>query len=260
MKKNTVRRLIAKSAYLGKASHIGSALSIVEILEAIYFRVANISKDNVNDESRDRVILSKGHGSLALYCTLAEKGIIPKHYLSKYLVNGGILPCHIDMNSAPGLEASTGSLGHGLGIGEGLALANRIKGINARIFVIVGDGEFQEGSVLEALNSICALNLNEISIIVDCNGFQASAATWEVMDLDTIKNIFNALNFKTVVVDGHNVDEIETALKTKTNRPIAVIANTVKGKGFSVMENMLESHYIKIDDKMLSLILNELGE
>ena len=253
-----IRELILKCANYSKASHVGSALSIVEILEAIYFNVANISKENCKSQNRDRIILSKGHGSLGLYCTLALKGIIPIEYLDKYLINGGILPCHIDMNSCNGLEASTGSLGHGVGLAEGFALANRLKGINARIFVIIGDGEFQEGSVMEALNSIGSLNLKEITVILDNNRFQASASTSEIADEKNYEKIFDAFGFKTIRVDGHNVDEIENALKTFSDKPIAVIADTLKGKGFSFMENTLASHYIKIDGEKLKTGLAEL--
>mgnify|MGYP002626914697 CR=1 FL=1 len=254
-----IRRQIAYAAHKSKASHVGSALSVVEILEALYFRVANISKDNVNSPDRDRIILSKGHGSLGLYCTLAEKGIISRECLSKYLTDGGVLPCHIDMNACDGLEASTGSLGHGVGIAEGFALANRLKGIKARIFVIVGDGEFQEGSVFEALNSIGSLNLKEITVILDNNKFQASAATNEVVNVDNYEKIFEALNFNAIRVDGHDVDAIEIALKTQSDKPLAVIADTIKGKDFSIFENTLASHYIKLDDEKYAKTLADLG-
>ena len=255
-----IRELIAKAAFKSQASHIGSALSIVEILEALYFRVANFSKDNYKSPERDRIILSKGHGSLALYCTLVLKGIIPEDYLDKYLVDGGKLPCHIDMNCAEGLEASTGSLGHGLGLALGMALANRLKNIKARIFVIIGDGEFQEGSVMEALNTIGYLNLNEISLILDNNHFQASSSTSEVIDENNYRKKLEAFGFITKVVDGHNVEELEIALKPQYDRPFAVIANTLKGKGFSFMENTLASHYMKIDKTKLEIALKELSE
>ena len=254
-----IRKLIAKAANKSKASHVGSALSVVEILEALYFRVANISKENCKSPSRDRIILSKGHGSLALYCTLAQKGIIPAEYLDKYLTDGGILPCHIDMNACDGLEASTGSLGHGVGIAEGFALSNRLKGIKARIFVIVGDGEFQEGSVMEALNSIGSLNLKEITVILDNNKFQASASTKEIADEKNYEKIFEAFNFKAIRVNGHNVDELEQALKTESDKPLAIIADTLKGKGFSFFEDTLASHYVKIDDEKYKIALSDLG-
>lgn len=253
-----IRELILKCANHSKASHVGSALSIVEILEAIYFNVANISKDNFNKVDRDRIILSKGHGSLALYATLALKGIIPMSALDKYLIDGGILPCHIDMTSACGLEASTGSLGHGLGIAEGFALSNRLKGVNSRIFVIIGDGEFQEGSIMEALNSIGSLKLQEITVILDNNKFQASAATSDVININNYQKIFEAFNFDTITVDGHDVKALVNALNKKTDKPIAILANTLKGKGFSFMENTLQSHYIKIDDEKLKIGLTEL--
>jgi len=255
-----IRKMIVKAANKSKASHVGSALSVVEILEALYFKVANISKENYNKPDRDRIILSKGHGSLALYCTLALKGIIPMEFLDKYSVDDGKLPCHIDMNCAAGLEASTGSLGHGCGLAEGFALSNRMKHISARIFVIVGDGEFQEGSVLEALNSIGSLKLNEITVILDNNRFQGSAATSNVVDTGNYEKIFTAFNFDVCSVDGHNVDALVSALNKNTDKPKAVIANTLKGKGISFMENTLQSHYMKVDDEKLKVALGELEE
>ncbi len=252
-----IRELVFKCANASKASHVGSALSIVEILEALYFNVANINSENYNDEGRDRIILSKGHGSLALYATLALKGIISMSDLDKYLVDGGVLPCHIDMNSANGLEASTGSLGHGLGIAQGFAMANRLKKINSRIFVIVGDGELQEGSIMEALNSIGSLNLNEITVILDNNKFQASAGTDEVVNIKNYNKIFDAFGFETIEVDGHDVEELTKALNTKSEKPLGIIANTLKGKGGSFFENTLASHYIKIDDEKLEIALSE---
>ncbi len=254
---NKIRKLIAKTAYSSKAGHIGSALSLVEILIALYFRVANISEKNFNDEKRDRIILSKGHGSLALYCILVLKNIIPESYLKKYLVDGGILPCHIDMNAANGLEVSTGSLGHGVGLAEGFALANRLKNIKARIFVIIGDGEFQEGSVFEALNSIGALKLNEITVIMDNNKFQATSLTNKITNADNYEKIFDAFGFKPISVDGHNIDKIEKALKTISDKPLAIIANTIKGKGFSFFENTLHCHYTRLDYEKLQIALKE---
>ena len=236
---NEIRKLIIKCANKAKASHVGSALSVVEILEALYFKVANISKDNYNKPDRDRIILSKGHGSLALYCTLALKGIIPMEFLDRYSVDDGKLPCHIDMTCAPGLEASTGSLGHGCGLAEGFALSNRLKNINSRIFVIVGDGEFQEGSVLEALNSIGSLKLNEITVILDNNKFQGSAATSNIVNVDNYEKIFNAFNFDVCSVDGHDVDALINALNRKSDKPKAIIANTLKGKGIFYRKNYL---------------------
>ncbi len=253
-----IRKLILDAAYKSKASHIGSALSVVEILNAIYFRVANISSSNCKSKDRDIIVLSKGHASLALYCTLALKEIIPIKTLEEYVVNGGVLPCHIDMNSADGLEASTGSLGHGLGLAHGFALANRIQKIKSRIFVIIGDGEFQEGSILEAINLIGSQRLNEITIILDDNGFQSSAATSAVIGISNYKKIFEAFGFCAYETDGHDIDELENVLNKTCDRPVAVIAKTKKGRGFSFMEDTIESHYMKIDDSRYEIGLKEL--
>lgn len=254
-----IRKIIAKAALKGKASHIGSALSVVEILEALYFQVANVSARNCNDAGRDRIILSKGHGSLALYAVLALKGIMPMEYLDSYMIDGGCLPCHVDMTCANGLEASTGSLGHGPGIAEGIALANRLKKISARVYVIIGDGEFQEGSVHEALNSIGFLSLHEITVILDNNGFQSVDATENVANSDRYADIFASWGFTTAIVDGHDTSALVLALKKEANKPKAIIANTTKGKGFSCMENTLTSHYTKLDTAMYDRIIKELG-
>lgn len=251
-----IRHKLIECAYKSNAGHIGSALSCVEILYSLYFNVANISKNNIYDENRDRIILSKGHGSLALYLMLAYKGIIPMNYLDKYLSNGGKLPCHIDMQSAPGLEASTGSLGHGLGLGEGFALANKMRHNNARIFVIMGDGEMQEGSVWEALNSISTLKLNNLVVIIDNNQFQASAATKDVTNAQNLKERLTSFGYHATEVDGHDVKVLSNAFQKRNEQPIAVIANTIKGKGCLFMENSLESHYIKIDHDRYKKYIN----
>ena len=249
-----IRKIVLKTANKARSPHIGSALSCVDILSVLYFKVLNLQ----DYATRDIFILSKAHAAMALYATLALKNIIPMEALDKYLVDGGVLPCHIDMQSANGLEASTGSLGHGLGIAEGFVLSNRLKNINSRIFVIIGDGEFQEGSIMEALNSIGSLKLNEITVILDNNKFQASAATKDVADVNNYEKIFSAFGFDVESVDGHNVDLLTKALNKKSQKPTAIIANTLKGKGFSFMEGTLESHYIKIDDEKMKIGLTEL--
>ncbi len=259
MKSKLIRKLILEYGYKKQAGHLGSALSIVEILDALYFSVANINKYNASSPDRDIVILSKGHGSLALYCTLALKGIIPISYLDGYLSDDGKLPCHIDMTKSLGLEVSTGSLGHGLGLAEGICLANRINNIKSQIFVIIGDGEFQEGSVFESLLSVSSLCLEEITVILDNNLYQASAKTSDVVPNIDYNAIFSSLKFETFTIDGHNLNEIIHTLNIQHNRPKAIVANTLKGKGFSFTENKLESHYIKVNEELFNLGINELG-
>ncbi len=245
-----LRKMVLEAAHKSKESHIGSALSIVEIMYAIYFRVSNITKDNIRSPERDKVIVSKGHAGLAQYAALTLKGIIPQDKFSTYAQNGGCIPAYVCKRACDGIEVSTGmSLGHGLGIAEGFALANRLDDISARIFVVLGDGEMQEGSIWEALNSVSYLNLSEITIIIDKNNMQASAETKDIIDNSNLCDRLAFMGFLVKEVNGHDVDELEAALKTKTDRPLVVIANTIKGCGLKDYENTVKSHYIELDDE-----------
>ncbi len=246
--KHLVRKAILTAAYKAVETHVGSALSCAEIMEALYFKVAKIDKDNSQSDSRERIILSKGHGALAQYACLMLKGIISKEVFDTYDLDGGLLPAHLDHNAINGIEASTGmSLGHGIGLAEGFALANRLKNIKARIFVIIGDGELQEGSIWEALNSIEALNLNEITIILDKNGMQASAETKEIVDISNLNNVFKQMGFSVEIVNGHDVDAIAKTLNWTSDKPRFIIANTIKGHGLpKPFVNSVKSHYVKL--------------
>ena len=252
-----LRKMIINAAYKSKEPHVGSALSIVEIMYAIYFRVANISKENILSPSRDRVILSKGHAALAQYAVLTMKNIISEEDFNTYALDGGTIPAYICNTVCPGIDVSTGmSLGHGLGLAEGIALANRLNGISSRIFVVVGDGELQEGSILEALNSISFMNLSEITVIIDKNDIQASEKVENVIDNSNLIKQLELMKFCVVETDGHNVDKLEKALKTSTDRPLIVVANTIKGCGIKEYENTVKSHYIKIDDDIYKNAMN----
>lgn len=243
-----VRKAILEAAYKANETHVGSALSCAEIMEALYFQVANLTKDNCKSPLRDRILISKGHAALAQYACLMLKGIIPQKVFDSYNLDAGRLPAHLDHNSADGIEASTGmSLGHGIGLAEGLALANRLKNIKARIFVVIGDGELQEGSVWEGLNSVKALNLNEITIVLDQNGMQASAETKDITDNSNLKGVFEQLGFAVEKVNGHDVNAIAAALNKACDKPLIVIAKTIKGHGLPMpFENTVKSHYVKL--------------
>lgn len=256
-----LRKMIIDMAHKSKESHIGSALSIVEIMYAIYFRVSNITKENIKSPSRDKVIVSKGHAGLAQYAALALKEIIPKDKFETYAQNGGCIPAYICKRACDGIEVSTGmSLGHGLGIAEGFALANRLDGIKSRIFVVIGDGEMQEGSIWEALNSIIYLNLSEITVVLDKNNMQASAETKDIIDNSNLGDRLALMGFSVKEVNGHNVDELENALKMKTDKPLIVIANTIKGCGLKEYENTVKSHYIEMDDECYNMAVSALEE
>lgn len=246
--KRLVRKAIIKAAYKAGETHVGSALSCAEIMEALYFRVANVTKDNCKSETRDRILISKGHAALAQYACLMLKGIIPEDVFETYSLDGGLLPAHLDRSATDGIEASTGmSLGHGIGLAEGFALANRLKKIKARLFVIVGDGELQEGSIWEGLASVKALGLNEITVILDRNGMQASAQTKEIVDNSNLSGIFEQMGFSVETVNGHDVDAIAQALEKTTACPLIVIADTIKGYGLPApFENTVKSHYVKL--------------
>lgn len=251
-----IRKDIINMAYRAKSAHIGSALSLVEILHTLYFKVANFSAENYRSPDRDKIILSKGHGSAALYSVLHHKGLIPAEDLEYYSVNGGRLPCHIDMATAKGLEASTGSLAHGLGIGVGMAMSDRMNEINARVYVIIGDGEAQEGSIWEAVELAATLKLNNLTVIVDFNEFQASGGN--VIEQQNLAERFAAFGFEAYDINGHDENELERVLKISAEKPKAVIARTLKGKGVSFMENTLKSHYTKLDDDLYQRAIQDI--
>ncbi|MDD2840039.1 MAG: transketolase [Rickettsiales bacterium] len=259
-KSNDIRKDIVNMCYKAKTSHIGSALSCVEILETLYFNVANITKENVNNPARDRVILSKGHACACLYATLFEKGIISKETLDLYAVDNGQLPIHLDMTSADGIDVSSGSLGHGLPLAVGIDTANKLNGINSKIYVVAGDGEMQEGSMWEAIEYISSRKLKDITLIVDYNNFQGSDPTKNITNELSIAKRFESFDIDVFEVDGHNVEELTKVLKKETKNPKVVVAKTLKGKGLSFMENTLKSHYMKITDDLYKQAMEELNK
>lgn len=260
MTQNNIRRSILHMVHYSKSSHVGTCLSIVDILYVLYFEVMNINPLNHKMLDRDKFILSKGHGGAALYATLAERGFFSKEYLNKYYVNNGILPGHLDMEAVPGIETSAGSLGHGLSIGVGMAIANRQSNNPGEIFVLLGDGECNEGSVWEAVMLAATLKLDNITAIIDYNKLQSFGWTNEVIDQSNMVERWKAFGWETYEVDGHNITEIKDVLKMKNSKPKAIIAHTIKGKGISFMENKLEWHYKSPNDNELLIAYSELGE
>lgn len=263
MNKNNVspvllRKTILQMIHRAHVSHIGAAFSIIDVLYVLYFKIANVNAENVGDINRDRIILSKGHASAALYAVLAYKGLLPMDYLNTYAVNGGKLPCHIDKEISPGLDASTGSLGHGLGLACGLALASKADGLKNRIFVLLGDGECNEGSVWEAIMFAVAQKLTNLTIIIDKNNLQAFGYNKDIIKQDNLEKQFESFGCNVLSIDGHNLTQIENALKENTSKPKVIIANTVKGKGVSFMENRLEWHYKSPNDDEYKAAMKEL--
>ena len=230
-------------AHAGKTPHVASALSCVDILVAIYFSVLRIDPAKPEDPGRDRLLLSKGHGCMAQYGALAERGFFPEAVLEEYARDGGRLAEHPGPHCVPGIEAATGSLGHGLPIGAGLALAARVRGEKYRVFVVLSDGECYEGSVWEAALFAPAQTLDGLTAIVDYNGWSAMARTHAAME--PLAEKWRAFGWSVQEVDGHDMEALAAVLAAvpfEPERPSAIIARTVKGKGVSFMENDLEWH------------------
>jgi len=253
--------MIVKTLEAGRRGHIGAAFSLVEILRVLYDDILKFDPKNPDWFERDRCILSKGHGCIALYVLLAEKGFIPENELWKFCHVDGILGGHPEHKVA-GVEASTGSLGHGLSLGLGAALNARYEKSDYRTFVIVGDGECNEGSIWEAALSAAKHKLNNLTVIVDYNKHQSYSSTTEVLDLEPFADKWTAFGFNTREIDGHDVDALKSIfleLPFGSDKPNAIICHTVKGKGISYVENNLKWHHkSNITDEEISGLLKEL--
>lgn len=240
------------------SSHVGSCLSIADILYTLYFKVLNIDPNDPLKADRDKFILSKGHGSAAIYATLAERGFFPKDYLDKFYIDGGILPGHLDMEAVPGVEASAGSLGHGLSIGAGMAVANRQMNNPGRVFVLLGDGECNEGSVWEAVMLASTIKLSNLTAIIDYNKLQSFGRTNEVIDQKNMAERWKSFGWEVYEVNGHDLDQLEKTFSLPQTGPKVVIAHTIKGKGVSFMEDRLEWHYKSPNDEQYAQAIKEL--
>lgn len=242
-----------------KSSHVGSCLSIVDILYVLYFEVLNIDPLQPQKIDRDIFILSKGHASAALYATLAHRGFFPLEWLDLYYIDNGKLPGHLDMTLVPGVECAAGSLGHGLSIGLGMALAAMKNDIKRKIFVLMGDGECNEGSVWEAIMLAGTLGINNLNVIIDYNHLQGMGS--DVINQINLKNRLIAFGWDANEVDGHSIGELMNAFKlVESDKPRAYIANTIKGHGVSFMEDKLEWHYKSPNDEQLQLAIKEMED
>lgn len=255
---SNIRKSIIHMTHYSGSSHVGSCLSIVDILHVLYFKVLHIDPQAPDKQDRDKFILSKGHGSAALYATLAERGFFPKRYLDRFYVDDGILPGHLDMEAVPGVEISSGALGHGLSIGVGMAIANRAARNSGKVYVLLGDGECNEGSVWEAVMLASTLCLPNLSAIVDYNKLQGFGRTNEIINQENMAERWRSFNWEVHEIDGHHPGEIEEAFRHPQNGPKVVIAHTVKGKGISFMEDRLEWHYKSPDDRQMKQAIDEL--
>lgn len=258
-----IRKSILKMVTVSKSSHVGSALSIVEILVTLYFKILNIYPLFPEKEDRDRFILSKGHASAALYATLAERGFFSKDSLDidKYHTDGGVLPGHLDSSITPGVEVSTGSLGHGLPMGTGMAIAAKHDNKNYKIYVLMSDGECDEGSTWEAAMLAAHLKLDNLVAIIDYNKIQSFGRVKEVIDLEPLYDKWISFGWAVKEIDGHNYQELSSAfepLPFKRSKPSMIIAHTIKGKGVSFMEDKLEWHYKSPTQEQYEMAIKEI--
>lgn len=240
-----IRRNIIKQVYGAKSGHPGGSLSCADILTVLYFQQMNIDEKEPKNPARDRFVLSKGHCSPALYATLAERGFFEKKELTTFRNIEGNLQGHPDMNKVPGVEMTTGSLGQGLSVANGMALTSKLNHDGYRVYCLLGDGEIEEGQVWEASMTASKYKLDNLCAILDYNHLQIDGTIEEVKGLDNIEGKFKSFGFHTIVVEGHRIAELidafETAKLTK-GKPTIIIAKTTKGKGVSFMENKAEWH------------------
>jgi transketolase len=241
-----LRRLILEGLEGGNRGHLGTSMSPVEILRVLYDSFLRYRPDDPEWGERDRFILSKGHGCLALYAILADKGFFPREELKTFCQPTSRLGGHPERGKLPSVEASTGALGHGLPIGVGMAVAARLKNEPHRVVVITGDGEIQEGSVWEAAMCASKHRLDNLTVLIDYNKVQSYGPTKEVLDLEPLAEKWRAFGFATVEVDGHDVEALESVMKglpIEAHKPTAVICHTIKGKGFPFAEGRAEWHH-----------------
>ena len=262
---NNVRMDILEEVYNAKSGHIGGAFSIADILTVLYFNEMNIDAKIPDSPDRDRLVLSKGHASAALYAVLAEKGYIDKKELKTFRNIDSNLQGHPDMNKVPGVDMTTGSLGQGLSVANGMALSSKLDSRGYRVYCILGDGELQEGQVWEAAMTAEKYQLDNLCVIVDANELQLTDSTMNVkgINYNDIEQKFRAFGFQTVVIDGHNIESIIRALtiaEMTKGKPTAIICKTIKGKGVSFMENQVDWHGKAPNDEEYEIAVKELKQ
>ncbi|MDM8542417.1 transketolase [Desulfococcaceae bacterium HSG9] len=241
-----IRGKLVEMSHYSRAAHLGSALSCVDILVTLYWNSLAIAPDNPAAPDRDRFILSKGHAAAALFATLAMKGFFPETLLDTFGQAGGLLEEHPGPGCAPGVEAATGSLGHGLPLGIGMALASRIQSIPYRVCVLMSDGECNEGSVWEGAMFAAGKRLHNLLAIIDFNKWQATGRSCEVMALEPLEQKWRSFGWEAYEINGHDIKvllEIMNRFPSVSGKPVAIIAHTIKGKGVSFMEDDNNWHY-----------------
>ena len=261
-KAKEVRKGIIEAVYSNKSGHPGGSLSIADIMTVLYFNQMNIDEKNPKWEDRDRLVLSKGHCSPALYSCLANRGFFDVEKLKTFRNINSNLQGHPDMNKVPGVDISSGSLGQGLSCANGMAIAGKMDNKNYRVYCILGDGEIEEGQVWEAAMASNKYKLDNLCVIVDNNNLQIDGTIEEVMSSYPIDEKFKSFGFQVINIDGHNRQEIIDAFDVAKNvkdKPTCIIAKTIKGKGVSYMENDVKWHGIAPNEEQYQLAMKELG-
>lgn len=250
-----------RATHLGQTSHIGSSLSVIDILAVLYGEVANISPETLDDPRRDIIIVSKGHAAAGVYAVLANRGIIPLDWMDSYCQDGSALGGHVTSHGVPGVELSTGSLGHGLPVGVGYALAAKRRGWDTRVYVVLSDGECDEGTTWESALIANHFALDNLYAVVDRNFIQSLARTEDTIRLEPFAEKWRAFGWHTTEIDGHDHSALSGALArdNEPGSPHAVICRTTKGKGVSFMEDTVLWHYRSPRDEDLARALEELN-
>lgn len=256
-----VRMGIIEGVHSAKSGHPGGSLSCADILTYLYFKQMNIDPENPKMENRDRFVLSKGHAAPALYATLANRGYFDPADMKTLRHIGSVLQGHPDMKHIPGVDMSTGSLGQGFSCAVGMALSAKHFGNNFNVYTVLGDGEIEEGQVWEAAMFAANKGLSNLIAFIDNNNLQIDGTIDQVNSAKPIDKKFEAFNWHTILIDGHDFDQIESALTeaSAVDKPVAIIASTVKGKGVSYMENAVNWHGTAPNDELYEQAMEELN-
>lgn len=259
---NNVRKSIVEEVYSAQSGHPGGALSCADILTVLYFNQMNIDPEKKDDLNRDRLVLSKGHASSALYAVLAERGYFSKDELKGFRKLGSMLQGHPDMKHIPGVDMTAGSLGQGLSVANGMAISSKLDERGFRVYCIVGDGEIEEGQIWEAAMASAHYKLDNLCLVVDNNNLQIDGKVSDVMSVYPLKEKFEAFGFEVLEVDGNDIDELITVFdkaKTVKGKPTAIIAKTIKGKGVSFMEDKADWHGKAPNDEEYKTAIEDLS-
>lgn len=262
LKATQMRKQILEMIVAARGTHIASAFSIVDLVVFLYGKVLNINPKDPNNIKRDKFVLSKGHGCTALYVVLADFGFFPKRILKTYTSPGSILGGHPDSLRIPGVETSTGSLGHGFSVAVGFALANKMNNSKYRVYCLVGDEELNEGSNWEASMIAAHHKLDNLVLIIDENKLMVSGFAKDILDSLSFKDKFRAFGWNTIEIDGHDFSAMSKAFEKtpiKNGKPTAIIADTVKGKGVSYMENKKEWYSVLPNEEQMEMAIMELN-